>query len=152
MHECPETPTCSKCRVELTDANWFPSRKRQGARICKRCVHLGSEPSPQFRNSIDPQRYRDAHRDWVNRTKTRARQLLGGICQLCSAGEDLHFAHVAYGAKNPHRSALQTAREVIKHPDRFLLLCRDCHFHPEKYLKELLEQRRAEKGQQCMSA
>lgn len=42
-------PACSKCKVELTDENWFPSCRKRNQLICKAC-HYVRECSPVFSN------------------------------------------------------------------------------------------------------
>ena len=55
----------------------------------------------------------------------KAKELLGGKCDACETTKDLQFHHLVYENKtgNEHNNEL----EVIKHPERFCLLCRKCH-------------------------
>ncbi len=71
---------------------------------------------------------------------TESREYLGGRCQLCGSTNNLQFCHIIYAQKFK-RDTLAAARDVIQHPERYLLLCKECHIHPEKYLKELIDMR-----------
>ncbi len=60
---------------------------------------------------------------------------------MCGSEERLEFGHLSYPAdygqmwKDQYSLCLQ----VQKNPENFLLLCYECHRHPEKHLKELIE-------------
>lgn len=71
----------------------------------------------------------------------RAKDLLGGRCQMCGSTERLEFAHLSYPEDYNRKNNDSYSRQlrVIKNPENFLLLCYECHRHPEKYLKELIE-------------
>ena len=138
----PEGVRCSKCNIELINSNWPLSKRKTRNRICTKCLAAVNAPANK--------RHRDLHRNEIRlRNKTRARevkdkarQLLGGCCQLCGTTNNLHFAHVKYHRKK-RASSHQVATDVFRYPDDFLLLCEDCHRHPEPYLKQLIEQRSA---------
>ena len=56
--------------------------------------------------------------------KREARRLLGGKCFVCGTNRRLEFHHIKYT-----RSSKQNWNEVevLKHPERFRLLCHKCH-------------------------
>lgn len=60
---------------------------------------------------------------------------------MCGSTSRLEFAHIIYTDDSDSRSTIRTAREVMEHPDHFILLCKSCHRRPEKYLKELIDLR-----------
>lgn len=71
-----------------------------------------------------------------------AKEKLGGVCQLCGSSEKLHFAHVYYPKKRKYRQdTYSSALDALKFEGSVLLLCKECHNHPEKYLKELIDLR-----------
>lgn len=78
---------------------------------------------------------------------TAARAAMGGKCQLCGAVEDLEFAHLYYTDKETRQRQVckrgdnvKCATEILKEGgNRFLLLCYECHHHPEPYLKLLID-------------
>lgn len=139
MHTCPD---CRRCSVRLTDGNWQPSRRRAGNRICASCQAAANRPSRRARWRRKKSMMLAEHREWSRSTRLKAIAALGNKCMLCGAGEQLHLAHLSYATKRTRSdSGRATAREALKDLSRFLLLCKDCHFHPEKYLKELIERR-----------
>jgi len=57
--------------------------------------------------------------------RKEALELLGGRCEICGVIDDrLEFHHVIYAEDSiiVHREL-----EVLKHPERFMLLCWVCH-------------------------
>lgn len=64
---------------------------------------------------------------------------------MCGSTEGLQFAHVFYYPDETRHSRKRNHDglfiEITKEPSRFLLLCLDCHRHPEPYLQELIEVR-----------
>jgi len=72
------------------------------------------------------------------RLRLLAELTLGGCCRRCGSTKDLHFHHVEYSYDSVHGYASGTARalEVLRHPERFDLLCGPCHRHNPTTLKE----------------
>ena len=56
--------------------------------------------------------------------KREARRLLGGKCFVCGTNRQLEFHHIKYARSS--KTSLHH-NEVLKHPERFILLCRKCH-------------------------
>jgi len=56
---------------------------------------------------------------------------LGGKCQNCNKKEHLNLHHVKYAEDSPkwYESGeyLKRAKEALEHPERFELLCKNCH-------------------------
>ncbi len=82
----------------------------------------------------------------TNRLKTIS--LLGGVCQVCGGTDRLEFAHLDYVPGEANNVELYFGigiaaffRLAKEKPWRFLLLCRNCHRHPEHHLLELIELR-----------
>lgn len=73
-------------------------------------------------------------KEWDKKIKEEARQKLGGKCQRCGTKEKLQLHHKYY-AKDSVRStqhesgrpSVNRAKEALKHPERFSLLCLSCH-------------------------
>lgn len=80
-------------------------------------------------------RWREATARYKARLRERAMALFGDRCQECGLGqfEDylpsrLEFAHVGKTElKGRSRGSGNRFRDVLKHPDRYALLCRPCH-------------------------
>lgn len=77
------------------------------------------------------------------RGRKRALELLGVACWICGVSGKLEFHHKEYadGTKKWKLfkwSGAPTHREVLKHPERFQLLCRDCHRILHYYQKDPL--------------
>jgi hypothetical protein len=135
-------PTCRRCSTPLTDDNWYNSRKEKHNQICNRCQIALNEPGRKRYLLKNRSAIRDNRVKRNRRRRARVISVLGGICQLCGASTDLHFAHLSYPrTRLKSDSSRQGIDEAIKNPTNFLLLCRHCHFHPEIYLKELIDRR-----------
>lgn len=70
------------------------------------------------------------------RKRNQALDLFGNKCEVCKDIENLQFHHRIYVESHQQNVHL----EVLRHPDRFVLLCRTCHLlvgiaknHPRKY-------------------
>jgi len=70
--------------------------------------------------------------------KREARRLLGGKCFVCGTNRRLEFHHIKY-ARSSKRNWNEV--EVLKHPERFRLLCHKCH-NVATYALPLLEPER----------
>ena len=69
---------------------------------------------------------------------------LGGKCKECGSTKILHLHHIAYlplstrwNEKSDYR---KRAKEALEHPERFELLCQECHL---KHHDDLEPKRRA---------
>jgi len=63
----------------------------------------------------------------VERRK-RLIQEFGGRCEECSTTENLEFAHKEpTGLDGRGRGRKERVYDVIKNPEKYRLLCRDCH-------------------------
>jgi hypothetical protein len=65
--------------------------------------------------------------------KLQARQLFGMVCQLCGYSrcvDALHFHHLDHSEKQEWSKKRGNASpsEVLEHPDRFQLVCANCHY------------------------
>ena len=74
--------------------------------------------------------------------RDRAIQILGGKCKNCGAAENLQLHHikrlplsVLWNEKNEYN---KRAKEAFEHPERFNLLCKECHLihHDEEKPKD----------------
>ena len=66
-----------------------------------------------------------ARKNKANRKRRReATRLLGGKCFVCGTNRRLEFHHIKY-ARSSKRNWNEV--EVLKHPERFRLLCHKCH-------------------------
>lgn len=88
-----------------------------------------------------------SNRQYKAKVINEAKQLLGNRCQLCGSRERLEFCHVVYRKKMKVNNVFRNAQDALKSPDDFLLLCEDCHQHPERHLKAYIEMRAIEHGQ-----
>ena len=81
-----------------------------------------------YRSYIDKnkQHLYEQHKDYYYKARTKAIKLLGGSCDVCRDTEMLEFHHLYYGLDSRTNFAF-TFYEVLKHPERFQLLCRTCH-------------------------
>jgi len=95
--------------------------------------HVKATREWRYRNR---ERVRGDNRERRERRIVEAINLLGGKCQLCGKTENLEFCHISYTQKN---QVSDLAWAVLREPDTFLLLCQECHLHPEKWLKELID-------------
>lgn len=138
---------CRRCGIELTDATWSPSRQMAKNYLCRKCQNRANEPaSKKYCENPNNRDHRLLMRkEWGKRTRINAVQLLGGKCQCCGSTTSLHLAHLVYTRKRGKGdSGLMTARQAIVAPSHFLLLCVNCHFHPEALLAELIWRRNNE--------
>lgn len=114
---------CFVCKVELTDENWYPSNKRAGSFICKKC-HASSAAS------------REKSRRKVGASlKDEVMKAYGGKCKCC--GENniafLSIDHI-HDDGAAHRtvispSALYKWLKKNDFPkDNFQCLCFNCNF------------------------
>lgn len=115
---------------------------------------LGKHHSDEVKMKIATSRSRKPRPDAIAKYKQNAKQArkqlinlalekLGGVCQLCKAKDDLQFAHIFYPNKRKgRRGYYASARDALKFEGSVLLLCKECHNHPEKYLKELIDLRK----------
>ena len=76
-----------------------------------------------YQDNKDTIRYNQKLRNKINRKK--ALDMLGGRCEICNIIDDrMEFHHITYAEDSV---SVNREREVIKHPERFMLLCWVCH-------------------------
>jgi hypothetical protein len=106
----------------------------------KRKIALAHSKPPNLEIVL---KHRKGVRQSQNNTIECAREKLGGICQLCKTKEKLEFAHVYYPDKRvKHSGTYAAAMDALEFDGSVILLCKKCHDHPEKYLKELIDLRK----------
>jgi hypothetical protein len=70
----------------------------------------------------------DQCRRYRARLRERALQLKGNVCCQCGLLWDLEFAHTDDTPVNgAGRGMDRRYRDVLKHPDCYVLMCHDCH-------------------------
>jgi len=108
---------CSKCGVELTQDNWYPSRRRYQGNICKEC-HLKES-------------YRRHHN-----LRLRVIALLGGKCVSCGESDwrCLQIDHVNdHGTRDRSKFSTWTFQkyvleEIEAGSKQYQLLCANCNW------------------------
>jgi len=96
---------CNVCGVKLRNEGY----ERQ-KRTCPRCMKM---------------RWRDKERTW----RAEAKRSFGGKCSACGYARcqaALHFHHVNGRLPESKRGSVRI-QEVRAHPERFALLCANCH-------------------------
>jgi len=71
-------------------------------------------------------------KDWAKAVRLELVQQFGGECYHCASKgttwrRRLEFAHKYPCRKGMGRGSNNRVREVLRHPENFLLLCRVCH-------------------------
>lgn len=60
--------------------------------------------------------------------KLRAFQAIGAACVFCKTAESIQAAHVlATGLKSAGRGMDRRYQDVLKHPDKYRPMCKNCH-------------------------
>jgi hypothetical protein len=105
----------------------------KGERLCRRCekvlTNTGYERWKNYCGPCEKARWRQQERD--ERAKLRA--AFGGQCEKCGydrCTSALHFHHLDRSEKyvwNPQGKGGTSVREIKAHPERFQLLCSNCH-------------------------
>lgn len=138
--------TCSSCKVRKPVEEFATDRHRKSG-LLTRCKQCDRERARAYyrANVAKKAAYHAAHRDArvadgkANRDAIRATaaRIYGGVCEWCSAAEDLEFDHVdddgsEHRAEEDLRAMLRRiALTGERLPDRRLrLLCRPCHRGP----------------------
>lgn len=140
---------CTTCLQRLKNPPRIP--KRLGIaklkKNCKQCGHLITKNWEELVRDMCGRCYKKwqtanklghGYRTHLMYESQRAKaiQFLGGKCMLCDDKTNLVFAHLHY--KRGRKRYLRFMNEVLEHPDDFLLLCNDCHIHPERWLSLLI--------------
>ncbi len=129
--KCLAKRRCSDCG-QVTS----PSKKHQcasvdlkGKRLCAVCRaplrNIGYERWKTRCARCEKKRWRDKERDLRRSLKLS----FGGRCSRCGYSRSqaaLHFHHLKGRVKKTHRGSV-TVQEVRDHPERFDLLCANCH-------------------------
>lgn len=70
----------------------------------------------------------DQAREYRQRLRQRALDLIGRVCVFCGETEGIQAAHVIEtNIKGSGRGLDRRYRDVIKHPDSYRPMCRECH-------------------------
>lgn len=65
---------------------------------------------------------------WVNWRWVLLIEEYGGKCNACGDTDELEFAHIRpTGLNGCGRGKSRRLRDVLAHPDAYLLLCVECH-------------------------
>ena len=115
-----KTPARKKRRREIAA---LPKNKKKRAKYAKK--YRQRSYVREKRNEYSNRPETRARKYKAQRKKKReARRLLGGKCFVCGTNRRLEFHHIKYT-----RSSKQNWNEVevLKHPERFRLLCHKCH-------------------------
>lgn len=131
-------PTCSKCGriTSKSGEHQCQSIDLRAERQCAECKRLlcseGYERQRNLCRSCTAKRYNHLN----NRTRTRERNAMravfGGACQRCGYSRcqaALHFHHLNSEEKRRYSryDSGASPAEVRRHPERFQLLCANCH-------------------------
>lgn len=66
--------------------------------------------------------------EWVKRRRNQLLEEFGAKCRDCAKTWDLEFAHLApTGLKGEGRGKSRRLANILKHRDKYALLCVDCH-------------------------
>ncbi len=82
--------------------------------------------------------------EWQRNKRRALIESYGGECQNCGSKATLEFAHIApTGLSGPGRGFSARVEDVMRHPRKYILLCRDCHnnydherYHPRRERRE----------------
>ena len=70
----------------------------------------------------------DRSMQWRWRMRQTLIEKFGGRCAHCGLDQDLEFAHTEpTGLKGPSRGSFYRVRDIMLHPQCYLLLCMTCH-------------------------
>lgn len=71
----------------------------------------------------------DQCRKFREKLKVRAYEAIGGrMCIFCCDEENIHLAHVGRTElKGPGRGMHKRYRDVIRNPDKYRPMCKECH-------------------------
>ena len=115
------TPEEAKKRRRETAA--LPENRKKKAKYAKKYRQRSyvREKRNEYSNSpkIRARKYKAQRKK-----KREARRLLGGKCFVCGTNRRLEFHHIKYTTSSKQN---WNEVEVLKHPERFRLLCHKCH-------------------------
>ena len=75
---------------------------------------------------------------WTKERREKLIEEYGGKCEECPTTENLEFAHKEDTELSGRgRGRKERVYDVIRNPDKYMLLCKDCH---ENYDQGLLEE------------
>ncbi len=107
--------------------------------LCKSTTHevntAGAHPAPgtnlvkEHMGKLSRDDMREYMRNWRERRRTRARQMLGGKCGQCGADGAIEFDHIDPSTKKCAIAAMWTASEEKFNSEvaKCQLLCGECH-------------------------
>jgi len=65
---------------------------------------------------------------WYRKKRVEYIKKFGGRCEQCGRTENLEFAHLNHNdVHGIGRGSNQRIRDIMKHPDNYILLCFKCH-------------------------
>lgn len=68
-------------------------------------------------------------KEYVRRKRNRLLHYFGRVCAKCRGKNSLEFAHKEdTGLNGAGRGGLSRVRDVEKNRDKYLLLCKKCHY------------------------
>jgi hypothetical protein len=127
-HDCQSIDLRGERRCGRCDKILASTGYERGRNWCRRCMQ---------KEHGHPQHLK------LKAMRRRLRAEFGGVCQLCGYNQcaaALQFHHVDdthkydYSGSRGSRSA--APREVEEHPERFRLLCANCHIETHEKLKQ----------------
>lgn len=138
------TNFCSKCvfKFRCKDCGRMTSPKTEhicnsvdhkGERFCNDCNKLLSNTGPERWRRICPKCDKKRWRDKERAERQSLREQFGGKCSRCNYDrcmQALHFHHLDSSEKyewNVKGKGGASLREIKQHPERFQLLCANCH-------------------------
>jgi hypothetical protein len=137
---------CRKCKIELTDKNWYKSSQKQQAKICKKCCN---DKTTSWRNNPkNKQKWNkyvlDKNREFQNKLKNEIFELLKNKCanpfnlphpNWCNDPRCLQIDHVNGGGRkhrnsfNGYTAYMKFILKQIKAGSKdYQLLCANCNW------------------------
>ncbi len=65
--------------------------------------------------------------EWYRQRLVELRREFGGKCYRCESEDHLEFHHKDQKFLGPGRGRNARVLDILKHRDKFLLVCRKCH-------------------------
>mgnify|MGYP001599221854 CR=1 FL=1 len=138
---------CRVCEIELNAINWFPSLKKRGSLICKKCnndkMSLWRADNRERANKMALKHYRKdpkKHHDSVHKARVKVRVEMivayGGKCNHCAISdiEVLDIDHIDNSGASDRKNNLHgynLYRKLKKEgfpKENFQLLCKNCNW------------------------
>ena len=143
---CWRLKRCQQCGQQLGMSEHIcASVDLKGERFCSDCGKLLSQSGYERWKTRCPQCEKKRWRDKERAIRAELKHTFGGACSVCGydrCDTALHFHHLDDSAKydwNVKGKGGSSIREIQAHPERFQLLCANCHI--EIHAKEALNGR-----------